>query len=331
MFAYDLIFMFMFRFSTLILAVSSVASGAEPPFTAVAFSPDHKQVLLGSQRGMEVRSWPELMFEATIPTELIHVHDVSFSPDGKTLLAAGGSPAEKGVVEIISWPDRKLVRRLECHEDVIYAVTWAPDGLRWATASADGICQFFEMNTGRKIAGYEGHSRAVLSLRFTPDGQSIASSGVDQTLRLWDSATGKHVRTLDNHVGSVTGIAIRPSNVNRDPHSIDEVTQKNSDSSRAMLATISEDKTVRLWQPAIGRLMRFTRLPSIPRALAWSAVGDRLFVGCNDGRVRVLDTDSMEVVQDLEGLEGRIHEIVVDSNGRSILIAGEGVRRIAIE
>ncbi len=315
----------------LFISILSVASGAEPPFTAVAFSPDYQQVLLGSQRGMEVRSWPELSFETTIPTELIHVHDMCFSPDGKMLLAAGGSPAEKGVVEMLSWPDRKLVRRLECHEDVIYAVGWSPDGLRWATASGDGICQVFEMNSGRKLSKYEGHSRAVLSLRFTLDGQTIASCGVDQMLRLWDSKTGKHVRTLDNHVGSVTGLAIRPSNVNRDRYSTDEVPQKNSDSSTALLATISEDKTVRLWQPAIGRLMRFTRLPSIPRALAWSVSGDRLFVGCNDGHVRVLDTVSMEVAQVLEGIDGRIHEIVVDPNGQGILIAGEGILRIAIK
>lgn len=315
----------------LLIAVLSVASVAESPYTAVAFSPDHRQVLLGSQRGIEVRSWPELAIEATIPTELIHVHEVCFSPDGKTLLAAGGSPAENGAVEMLSWPDRKLVRRVECHADVIYAIAFSPDGLRWATASADGICQVFEMNTGRKLSQYEGHSRAVLSLRFTLDGQTIASCGVDQTLRLWDSKTGKHVRTLDNHVGSVTGLAIRPSYVNLDRHSNDEVTQKNSDSFPTMLATISEDKTVRLWQPAIGRLMRFTRLTSIPRALAWSVSGDRLFVGCNDGLVRVLDSDSMEVAQVLDGFDGRIHEIVVDPNGRSILIAGEGILRIAIE
>ncbi len=132
--------------------------------------------------------------------------------------------------------------------------------------------------------------------------------GVDQTLRLWDSTNGAHFRTLDNHVGAVGGLAVRPVGSAQSP---------------AIVVTISDDRTVRIWQPTLGRLMRFARLPSAPRAVAWSAAGDRLFVGCNDGRIRVLDFDSVEVVGDLVGLEGRIHELIVDPVTNHILIGGE--------
>jgi WD40 repeat protein len=314
-----------------LLAVLPAALRAESPFTAVVLSPDYQQVLLGSQEGISIRSWPDLTFVATIQTELIHIHDMRYSPDGSMILAAGGSPSEKGMIEVLGWPERKLLRREECQRDVVYSVSWSPDGSLWAAANADGTCQVFETSTGLKLSQYEGHSQAVLSLRFLPDSQMIASTGLDQTVRLWESRTGKHVRTLDNHVNSVTGIAVRPSNANKDQQSIDGIKTNNMGLSLVMVATISEDKTVRLWQPTIGRLIRFARLPSIPRSLAWSVLGDRLYVGCNDGHVRIIDPDSMEVVQDLVGIEGRIHEIVIDPNKASLLIAGEGVRRIALQ
>jgi WD40 repeat protein len=69
--------------------------------------------------------------------------------------------------------------------------------------------------------------------------------------------------------------------------------------------------------------MRFARLPSIPRAVAWSDDGDRLLVGCNDGRIRVFDPDSMDVMSDQQGLPRRIHELLLDARANRLLLAGE--------
>lgn len=291
------------------IAMLAAAPGhAAAPITAAALTPDGKQVVLGSQDGIEVRSWPELVVASKLATELDHVYDLKFSPDGKILLAVGGSPAEEGCVEVLSWPSGKQVRRVTGHDDVVYRVAWSPDGKQWATAGGDGVCQVFAAEDAKRLARYDGHSRPVLSIAYLPDGKTMATVGVDQTLRLWNSTSGEHVRTLDNHVGTVNGIAVRPAGAGDSP---------------PIVATISEDKTVRLWQPTIGRLMRFARLPSIPRTLAWSSAGDRLLVGCNDGRVRVLDADSVEHVETLEGLEGRIYELVLDPKMNRILIGGE--------
>ena len=142
-----------------------------------------------------------------LPTELAHVHDLAFSPDGQTLLAAGGSPAEEGRVEVLSWPEWEAGSAAWL---VTTTSSTASPGRRMessATAGADGICQVFAAADAKRLARYEGHSRPVLALAFLPDGKTIASVGVDQTLRLWDSATGEHLRTLDNHVGTVNGIA----------------------------------------------------------------------------------------------------------------------------
>lgn len=287
---------------------------AAPPITAAAFAPDGKQVVLGSQEGIEVRSWPELKAVSRLKTELSHVHDLAFSLDGKSLLAAGGSPAKSGTVEVLGWPDGKLVRRVTEHKDLVYRVAWSPDGTRWATASADSSCRVYAADTGKPLARFDGHSRPVLALAFLPDGKTVISAGIDQTLQLWEAANGKHVRTLDNHTAAVNDVAVCPATPAR---------------ATPVVASAGEDRTVRLWQPTTGRLMRFARLGSVPRAVAWSAKGDRLLVGCNDGILRVLDFDTLDVIGEKQGLGGRIHTIVPDPKAaRDVLLGGSGAVKL---
>jgi WD40 repeat protein len=307
------------RMLSLLLFLSARLAGhlqADPPITAAALTPDGKQIVIGSQNGIDIRSWPELVAVGSLATELIHVHDLRFSPDGQTLLAAGGAPAEAGITEMWSWPVGNRIRSIAGHDDVIYRAAWSPDGQQWATASADGFCQTFDANTGERLVRYEGHSRAVLALCYMPDGKTIASVGVDQTLRLWDSHSGVHRRTLDNHVGTINGVSVQP------------VVSKQSP---PVVATIAEDRTVRFWQPSIGRLVRFARLPSVPRSLVWSTDGSRLLVGCNDGRIRIIDAEDAETVGDIDGIDGRIYELVIDLAKGRLFIGGEAdCRSVAI-
>jgi WD40 repeat protein len=283
----------------------------DSPITAIVFSPNRDAVLLGSQKGLELRSWPSMLLVGTIDTELTHVHDLKFSPDGRMLLAAGGSPAEEGAVEVMDWANRKRVRSVVLHDDVVYRVDWSPDGMRWVTASGDGICSVVDTASGEAITRYKGHSRAVLGVAFSQDNKTVASAGVDQTLRLWNSSDGMHIRTLDNHVGTVNSIAIAP------------IAPTADSNFPVTLASISEDRTVRLWQPTIGRLMRFGKLPSVPRTVTWSPAGDRLYVGCNDGRVGIIDSRTMEVIETIDANVGRIHELALDFEKGLMLVAGE--------
>jgi WD40 repeat protein len=301
-----------------ILTVVSVflfgtAAGAAPPVTAAAFAPDGQRVVLGSQAGIEFNTWPELKSGSRLKTELSHVHDLAFSPDGQTLLAAGGSPAKTGSVEMWTGADGKLLRRVTEHKDLVYRVAWSPDGSRWATASADTTCAVFATETGKPVARFEGHSRAALALAFLPDGKTVVSVGVDQTLQVWEASSGKLVRALDNHTGAVNDVAVRPA---------------SPADAAPIVATVGEDRTVRLWQPTKGRLLRFTRLDSVPRAVTWSATGDQLLAACDDGRLRVIDFETLNVVSEKQGLDGRVHVLVRHPKAdREVLLGGDGVTK----
>lgn len=279
------------------------------PITALAVSPDNSRVLLGSQNGIEIRSLPELNLIGKIETKLRHVHDLRFSPNGTVLLAAGGIPAEEGSVETIDWPSRQVTKTVSLHQDLIYRVAWSMNGTQWATASADGMCKIIDSKSLNTISSYSGHSRSAVGIEFLPGGYSVASVGVDNTIQIWDHRNGTRIRSLDNHVGPINGIALNPNLISDQPRP-------------EAMATVSEDRTVRLWQPSIGRLMRFSKLPSVPRVVAWTTDEENLLVGCNDGIVRLLEVESLVEIGQRPGGVGRIYELAPIGPTATVIAAG---------
>jgi WD40 repeat protein len=293
----------------------SPATRAASPITAAAFSPDGDAAVVASQQGLAVHSWPDLRALKSLTTRLPHVHDLAFSPDGKTLAVAGGAPAEHGAVEFLSWPEGRPLSRSEPHTDLVYDFSWRPDE-GWITAGIDGLVQVFDKN-GQRLHQLTGHARGVLAAVMLPDERTLCTASIDHSVRVWEVEKGRPVRTMDQHTGPVVGLALRPA--------IDPAAQP-------MLASIAEDRTVRLWQPAIGRLVRFARLESPPLAVAWTPDGRRIIVSCRDGHVRVLDGDSVQVLFDQAAIEGWAHTLAVAPDGGACLVGGADgqLRRIEL-
>ncbi len=279
---------------------------AVPPITAAAFAPDGQLVLVGSQMGIEVRSWPDLKSLRQLPTRLKHIHDLAFSPQGESLAAAGGAPGESGEIELFKWPSGESVAHHKSHQDLVYQIAWRSDGRGWATAGADKYVQLQDAS-GEVTAKLAGHSRGVLAVQFLPDNNSVVSVGIDQSLRLWDTSDGKLLRTLDNHTSAVRDLAVRPS----------------TDDTVPTIASAGADRTARLWQPTIGRLVRFARLPSEPLDIDWTPDGTRLLVAGIDGQVRVIDPDTIQILADIPAIDGWAYTIVAAPDGRHCLVGGE--------
>ena len=117
--------------------------------TALAFAPDGKSVLVGSQAGIEQRSWPGLAPVANLPTRLTNILDMAFSPDGKMLAVVGGEPAVRGTIELWDWPSGELLRRFSPHQDVIHGVSWRSDSAAIVSASLDRKVGIHEVSAAR--------------------------------------------------------------------------------------------------------------------------------------------------------------------------------------
>lgn len=317
--------------STFLLAVlvwsCPAVRAAEPPITAIAFSPDGKQVVGGSQSGITVRSWPELKMVRKLETKLEQVHDLKFSPDGKRLLAAGGIPGEEGKVEVFSWERAKPQAVIGNHEDLVYSVAWRADSMGWATASLDRSVAVFEAAKPKPVKVITGHSRGVKAVAILPDGKTLITGGIDNSLRVWSLPEGKPIRTFNNHTRPIHDVAVRPQPPLKPP-----LSKGGKQRGLPMLASVSDDRTIRLWQPTIGRMVRFARLKqAVPLAVRWTPDGSRIVVACSDGRVRVMDPDTAEITHNLSAVKGWAYCLAVHPNGKEVAVGGSGGELVRME
>ncbi len=288
------------------------AGSVEPPITSIAFSPDGKTAVACSQVGVQVYSWPELKRHRTIKAGEVNLHDVAFSPDGNRLAVGGGTPTEKGSVEIFSWPAGKSLAVLNGPGNSVMGLAWLSES-SLAAGSLDHSVLLWNTRTGSPIRRLEGHSRGVTSLCFLKKENILVSSGIDRSLRVWRPGSGELVHSLGIHTRRVHNLALRPG-----------------DGGLPMVASVSGDRTLRLWQPTIGRMVRFVRLRTRPLDVAWLPDGSRVVVACTDGHVREVDPVTVKVTRDLPAVDGWAYSLAIHPTDRSVVVGGSGgqLRRI---
>ncbi len=302
--------------------LAAYAAAAEPPIAALAFTPDAGAVVVGSQAGLAVRSWPDLQQRRKIATQLANVLDLAFSPNGKFLAVAGGHPAEKGLVEVFDWPSGESLHLYSGHRDSVAAIVWTSNSA-FATASLDRDIILWDTTSKKPVRRLRGHSRGVTALCYLANEQLLVSAGIDRNLRVWGAASGKLVRTLNNHTREVHQLATRPRTSG--PH-----TSGLQISGLAMAASVGDDRTVRLWQPSIGRMVRFAQLDAAPLAVAWLPDGSRIAVATTAGDLQLIDPDTVEIVQNISAVEGWAYSLAAHPTDGSLLVGGRNgqLRRI---
>ncbi len=284
---------------------------AEPPVTALVRSPDGKRIVAGSQAGVTLYDVATLGVAKRIAVGMDQIHAMAFSPDGGRLAVAGGDAGEVGVVEWFDWESHERFGRFHGGSDSFYDVSVSSDGRRWALAGLDETAYVID-DAFETVSRYVQHSRSVLACRFLPGDTQIVTASRDQTLRVWVADDGQPVRTLHNHTADVFSLAVRPGG-----------------DGLPMVASASADRTVRLWHPTIGRMVRFARLPAVPLDVAWSPGGEELFAGCDDGRVRRIDPDTVKILDTTDAFAGRVYAVVAGHVDGSCVVGGtSGVRRI---
>ena len=286
----------------------SPAGAADPPITSLAFATDGKSVAACSQSGLRLYSWPGLKPGKKLETAALNLHDIAFSPSGDRIAVGGGIPADEGTVEVFSWPGGKPRQVLTDHKDSVMAVAWLSES-SLASASLDHSGVLWDTGTGSPVKRLKGHSRGVSSLCFLAHKKILVSAGIDQSLRVWNLESGQLVHSLDNHTLPVHALALRPG-VGGLP----------------MVASVSDDRTVRLWQPTIGRMVRFVRLNTRPLDVGWLPDGSRIVVTCADGHLRLVDPVEVKVTRDLPAVEGWAYSLAVHPDDGSVAVGGSDGR-----
>ena len=281
--------------------------GTPLPITCVAITLDGLTVIDGSQSGVRIRRWSDLSVEQTLEVPCRNVHDVVLSHDESKLAIVGGNPGESAWAGLYSWPSRELLWSQSFSDDIAYTASFNPSGHTLAVGCHDHSLVLLDSQSGGTKSVLTGHSRPVTALTFLSNDVSLVSCSVDQSIRIWNCEEGTFVRSLTNHTQPITCLAKRP----------------HTGEALPVIATGSEDKTVRLWQPTIGRMVRFQRLTSAVTSLAWTRDGTSIIVGCRDGRIRIVQADTLQTTEHPAASNGWITAIAVHPT-ESMILAGDG-------
>ena len=216
----------------------ALLTGHTAHVNSVAFSPDSKKLVSGSQ-DKTVRLW-------NVETgELIHilqehtnvVLSVAFSPDGNTI-ASGDDNRTIWVWDAHTNQMRyKRRRRLSyTYGSEVYSLAFSPDSKILASGVRNNTILLWDVSTGKLLHSTGGHEWGVKSVDFSSDGVTLASGDRDGHVRLWGARTGKFWQRIGGHGNGVNSVVFSPDG--------------------KILASGGNDSKIKLWDAFTGEYLR---------------------------------------------------------------------------
>jgi WD40 repeat protein/serine/threonine protein kinase len=222
--------------------------------------------------------------------------DLTISPDGERLLAAGRTPSNTmlvpdPVVRVWELATGRLQREFPLPA-TYGGLCFSRQGTRLALVDKGGVIRLWDTDTGQEtltLPGHDSHAR-LPRLAFSPDGQCLAVS-TGEKITVWDTSRSTEGRqagarpllTLKGHTDMVTCIVFHPDG--------------------RRLASAADDNTVRIWEAKTGQellslgehrgpgVSQQTGSPSLDGwfQLAFSPDGHSLAEAHKDGTILIWD------------------------------------------
>lgn len=223
---------------------------------AVCFSPDGK-TLASAGGGGTIYLWDAAtareicrLAARRLTDRKSHVLDFSpvralaFSPDGRILASGGGF--KEDCVRLWDVAAGRSLRDLPPQKTITWSLAFSPDGRTLARGGAwDPVVRLWEVATARERARFPTSPAGPTSAVFLPGGNELMATAVfgggngPAGFRVWHLATSKDLRHFGDPLASIARLALAADG--------------------RILVTAGWDQTIRLWDPATGKLVRCLR------------------------------------------------------------------------
>lgn len=218
---------------------------------------------------------------------------LAWSPDGSTLAAASFD-------RLISlWDVQTGLKRadLKGHTHSVTALAWSADSRTLATGSRDGrVCFWPLAEQDQPCQILPGNRIDIWDLAWFPTFPYLAVALADNTILVWDVVAVKLHALFKAHTSMIRRIVCAPDG--------------------QLLASISDDKTMRLWDQSLERCTQLYQLPAIPYSLAWQRHSPRVAIGLFDQTIQIWDVDLKTHCATLQGHSGGVVALDFSADGQ---------------
>jgi WD40 repeat protein len=160
-----------------------------------------------------------------------------------------------------------------------YQPFWIPSHYRWLAISAIGQGTVWEYTTPSPAFDLPVSPLEIWSIAADPDNSNVAVAGKDSRIQIVDLQRRKIVRSLEGHTDGVPFVGFEQSD---------------------RLISSSDDKTIRLWDTAAGKLLETaTEHQSLVNAFAMSPDKRFLVSVSSDSKIKLWQLPELRFVKDL--------------------------------
>jgi WD40 repeat protein len=272
--------------------------------TSVAFSPDGKRSLTGSNDGTAVlrdvatgetlHTWKSEPYFFFGPAD---VFSVAFTSDGKRV-AIGSLDGTAVIRDVVTGETLKTWR----HSYTVRSVAFSPDGKQLLVGTGDGKAFLLDSMTSKTLHTWQ-HGKSTLyhvekhvEVAFSPNGKEVLT-GAQKNVVLRDVSTGRTLRTWD-HESTVLAVAFSPNGRNVLSSSFD---------SAVVLRDVATGETLQIWQYS-----------SAVWSVAFSPDGKQVLTGSTDGTVALRDISTGQTLQTWQ-YSSVVDSVAFSPDGKQVL------------
>lgn len=172
---------------------------------AIAYNSSHV-------RDVELRRLSDFSLIMALDDHFPVVRDMTFSPDGNTLVTVDSPPMIGGNAEIRFWNTRDAAVLIETdieQPDYAPAVAFSPSGDIIAIGTSHGSVQTYAVD-GTPIQNLGFVDYGVDRLAFLPDGITLAVASDDSSVRLWNVTDGTSRLLIPSGDWDMNSFAVSP-------------------------------------------------------------------------------------------------------------------------
>jgi WD40 repeat protein len=190
--------------------------GHTAPITALAFTPDSKQLVSASE-DKTIRVWDlasrqtlRVIHGETGPAELGKIDAMAMAPDGRLLATAVRpvAPDKSPGIRLYDFASGIQIGLLEGHDEGIHSLVFSSDGRHLISGSSDHTAIIWDADARKAVYVLKEHRGAVSAAGFSPDGLRAVTASHDHSLRLWRVADGVVLQEMSGHTNEVVSMAI---------------------------------------------------------------------------------------------------------------------------